>query len=118
MGGILAAKTITQKADAHFTGQGNITGNLAVENDALVNLTGPANIFGNIEINPDGKLEISDGTVLITGHTICNGTIHLKGGRIIPKGGFSGNCNIISEPSNNNIEDLAIIAETWLWQTK
>jgi len=117
MGGTLAAKTITQKADAHFTGQGDITGNLAVESDALVNLTGPAKIFGNIEINPDGKLEISDGTVLITGHTICNGTIHMKGGKIIPQGGLSGDCNIISEPSDyNNLENFAFLADTWLWQ--
>jgi hypothetical protein len=102
MGGTLAAKTITQKADAHFTGQGDITGDLAVESDALVNLTGPAKIFGNIEINPDGKLEISDGSTLITGSTTNNGVIHVVNGDVVFQGGYSGSGKIIYQQNNNS----------------
>ena len=128
-GGTLAAKTITQKADSIFNGQGDITGNLVIETEGLIQLTGPANIFGNVQIDPNATLEISDGTTLITGQTSCNGTIHMKGGRIIPQGGFSGDCNIIWEPGvyTNiadfnldgmvNLQDFAVFADTWLWQT-
>ena len=73
-------------------------------------------------------LEISDGTTLVTGHTTNNGTIHMKGGRIIPQGGFTNNGNVIWEPGlyNNiadfnldgevNLQDFADFAGTWLWQ--
>jgi len=74
-------------------------------------------------------LEISDGTTLITGHTTCNGTIHIKGGRIIPQGGLSGACNIVWEPGTyanvadfnldgtDNFKDFADFADTWLWRS-
>lgn len=128
-GGTLAAQTITQSADATFKGQGDITGNLVIETEGLIQLTGPANIFGNVQIDPNATLEISDGTTLITGQTSCNGTIHMKGGRIIPQGGLFGDCNIIWEPGiyTNiadfnldglvNLQDFAVLADTWLWKT-
>ena len=47
-------------------------------------------------------LEISAGQVIITSHTAYNDTIHLKGSRIVPQGGLSGNYNIISDPSDYN----------------
>ena len=128
-GGALAAHTITQKADAVFDGQGDITADLIMETNGLMRITGPTNIFGNVEIHPNATLKISDGTTLITGQTTCNGTIHMKGGRIIPQGGLSGDCNIIWEPGTYtnvadfnldgqvNFKDLAYFADTWLWQT-
>ena len=116
-GGTLAAKKIIQKRDAIFSGFGSIAGDLVIDTYAEVKLSGPTNIIGDVQIADGATLEINDGNSLITGHTICNGTIHLKGGRFVPQGGLSGNCNIISEPSDYNMEDLAFLAETWLWQT-
>ncbi len=131
LGGTLAATTITQSDDATFKGQGNITtNNLVIESDGSIQLTGPTKIFGNVQIDPNATLEISDGTTLITGQTVCNGTIHIKGGYLIPQGGLSGDCNIIWEPGTYtnpadfnldgkvNFGDFAYFAETWLWQTE
>ncbi len=98
--------------------QPTFTGNLIIEPNGIIRLTGPTNIVGDVTTEENAVLEISDGQVIITGHTICNGTIHLKGGRIVPQGGLSGDCNIISEPSDYiNMEELASLADTWLWQT-
>ncbi len=126
LGGTLAATTITQKAGANFAGFGGITGNVVIEPNAVIKLTGPTNIVGDVNIAPNATLEINDGTVLITGLTTCNGTIRIKGGRIIPQGGLSGNCNIISQPSaytnmadfnldgQVDFKDFSAFAETWL----
>ena len=93
LGGTLAAKTITQKAGATFRGFGGITGNIVIEPNAIIKLTGPTNIVGDVTIGEGATLDISDGTVLITGLTTCNGgTIRLKGGTIITQGGTSGIC--------------------------
>jgi hypothetical protein len=128
LGGTLAATTITQTADANFAGFGTITGDVLIDPDGLIKLTGPTNIIGDMQIGIGATLEISDGTTLITGHTTNNGTIHMKGGRIIPQGGFTNNGNIIWEPGtyNNiadfnldgqvNFKDFADFADTWLWQ--
>lgn len=129
LGGSLAAKNITQQAGATFKGFGGITGNVIIDSSAIIKLTGPTNIVGDVEINPNATLEISDGLTLITGQTACNGTIHMKGGLIIPQGGLSGDCNIIWEPGiytnvadfnldgQVNFKDYAYFANTWLWQT-
>ncbi len=96
LNGILAAKTIIQKAGATFQGFGGITGNVVIEPNAVVELTGPTNIVGDVTIGENASLEISDGTVLIIGLTTCNGgTIRIKGGRIITQGGSSGLCQTI-----------------------
>lgn len=128
-GGTLAAATIVQIAGANFVGFGKIHGDVDIEPSGLIKLTGPTNIVGDMQIGTGATLEISDGTTLITGHTTCNnGTIHMKGGRIIPQSGLSGNCNIIWEPGTYtniadfnldgtvNFKDFAYIANTWLWQ--
>jgi len=127
-GGALGAQKITQKAGAEFKGQGHITSDVVLEPNAIVHMAGPANIFGSVQIDRSATLEISDGTTLITGYTTCNGTIHMKGGRIIPQGGLSGDCNIIWEPGTYtngadfnldgrvNFEDFTDFADTWLWQ--
>ncbi|MCJ7777555.1 MAG: hypothetical protein MUP16_04500 [Sedimentisphaerales bacterium] len=129
LGGTLAATTITQKADANFAGFGGITGNVIIDSNGIIKLTGPTNIVGDVNISPNATLEVSDGTTLITGQTTCNGTIHIKGGYIIPQGGLSGNCNVIWEPGlytnvadfnldgQVNLKDFAYFANTWLWQT-
>jgi len=135
LGGTLAVTTITQKAGATLEGFGGIAGDITVEPNSpsepnsIVRLTGPTNIVGDVSISEGATLEVSDGTTLITGHTTCNGTIHLKGGRIIPQGGLSGECNIIWEPglytniADFNLDgkvalaDFAYFADTWLWQT-
>ena len=116
LGGTLAAESITQSLDATFEGFGGITGSVVIDPDWIIRLTGPTNIVGDVTIKENAVLEISDGQVIVTGHTSCNGTIHLKGGRIVPQGGLSGDCNIISELSNYNMEDLALLADTWLWK--
>ena len=117
LNGTLAATTITQAAGAIFEGFGGITSDVVIDPDGIIRLTGPTNIVGDVTIEENAVLEISDGQTLITGHTNCNGTIHLKGGRIVPQGGLSGDCNIISEPSDyNSMENFAFLAETWLWQ--
>ena len=129
LGGTLVATTITQTAGANFAGFGGITGDVVIEPDGLIELTGPTNIVGDVTISPDATLAISDGTTLITGHTSCNGTIHMKGGWIIPQGGLSGACNIIWEPGiysnvadfnldgQVNFTDFALFTDTWLWQS-
>jgi hypothetical protein len=128
-GGTLAAKTVTQKDGAIFEGFGGVTGNVVIEPNATIKLTGPTNIVGDLKIDEGATLEISDGTTLITGQTTCNGTIHMKGGYIIPQGGLSGNCNIIWQPGTYtnpadfnldgyvNLKDFAYFTDTWLWQT-
>lgn len=128
-GGFLAASNITQKAGATFEGFGGITGDVEIDANALIQLTGPTNIVGDVNIAPGATLAISDGTTLITGHTTCNGTIHIKGGRIIPQGGLSGACNIVWEPGTYsniadfnldgqvNFKDFAYFADTWLWRS-
>ncbi len=127
LGGALAATTITQKENANFAGFGGITGDVVIDTNGIIKLTGSTNIVGNVTI--EGTLEISDGVTLITGQTVCNGTIHIKGGYLIPQGGLSGDCNIIWEPGTYtnpadfnldgkvNFGDFAYFAETWLWQT-
>jgi len=129
-GGTLASPTITQSAGATFEGGGDImAATLIIETNGLIRLTGPTNIFGDVNIAPGATLAISDGTTLITGQTTCNGTIHMKGGRIIPQGGLSGDCNVIWEPGTYsniadfnldgqvNFEDFAYFADTWLWRS-
>ncbi len=130
LGGTLAATTITQTADANFAGFGTITGDVVIEPNGLIQLTGPTNIVGDMQIGTGATLEISDGTTLITGYTTNNGTIHMKGGRIIPQGGFTNNGNIMWEPGtfNNiadfnldglvNFKDFADFADTWLWKAQ
>jgi len=126
-GGTLSAQRMTQMEGAKFEGFGGITGNVLIDPNAVIKLTGPTNIVGDVTISQNATLEISDGTTLITGQTTCNGTIHMKGGRIIPQGGLSGNCNIIWEPGTYsniadfnldgrvNFKDLTDFADTWLW---
>ena len=126
-----AALSITQSSGATFSGAGTITGNnLTIESGAELKLAGPTNIYGDVEIGTGATLEISDGTTLVTGHTTNNGTIHMKGGRIIPQGGFTNNGNVIWEPGlyNNvadfnldgqvNFNDFAYFVDTWLWQAQ
>ncbi|MCK4292567.1 MAG: hypothetical protein KAY65_05180 [Planctomycetes bacterium] len=129
LGGTLAATTITQTAGANFAGFGGIAGDVIIESNGQIKLTGPTSIVADVEIRENATLEISDGTTLVTGRTTCNGTIHLKGGRIIPQGGLSGDCSIIWQPGlytniadfnldgKVNIKDFALFADTWLWQT-
>lgn len=129
LNGTLAATTITQTADADFSGFGGITGDAVINSNGIIELTGTTKIVGDVNISPDATLEISDGVTLVTGQTTCNGTIHIKGGYLIPQGGFSGDCNIIWEaglftnPADFNLDgevnfgDFAYFAETWLWQT-
>lgn len=129
LGGTLAATKITQKADANFAGFGGITGDVVIDTDGIIKLTGPTNVVGDVEIKKDATLQVSDGLTLITGQTTCNGTIHIKGGYLIPQGGLSGNCNVIWEPGlytnvadfnldgQVNLKDFAYFADVWLWQT-
>jgi len=131
LGGILAATTITQTADANFAGFGGITGDVIIDRDGIIKLTGPTNIVGDVNISKGATLEVSDGTTLVTGHCTCTeGTIHMIGGAIILQGGFTNNnCRVVWEPGLHtnvadfnldgkvNLEDFAYFADTWLWQT-
>lgn len=131
LGGSLAAKAITQLADANFAGFGVISGDVVIDPNAIIKFTGPTNVVGDIEINTDATLEISDGTTLVTGHCTCTeGTIHMIGGAIILQGGFTNNnCRVVWEPGlytnvadfnldgKVNLKDFAYFADTWLWQT-
>jgi len=129
LGGTLAAGKITQKADANFTGFGGITGNVQIDPDGLIELTGPTNIIGDVNIPAGATLKISDGQTLITGHTTCDGTIHLIGGTVIFQGGCDcDGCNIINEAGTDrnhfdinadgieDFKDFAEFANNWLWQ--
>jgi hypothetical protein len=129
LGGTLAATTITQKADANFMGFGIINGNVLIESDAIIKITGPTNIVGDVNIPAGATLKISDGQTLITGHTTCDGTIHLIGGTVIFQGGCDcDGCNIINEAGTDrnhfdinadgieDFKDFAYFANNWLWQ--
>jgi hypothetical protein len=129
LGGTLGAVKITQKPDANFTGFGGITGNVQIDPNAIIKLTGPTNVVGDVNVPADATLEISDGQTLITGHTTCKGTIHLKGGTVIFQGGCDcTDCNIINEAGLDRnhfdinadgtvkLDDFAAFANSWLWQ--
>jgi hypothetical protein len=128
-GGTLAAMSITQSADANFAGFGTITGDVTIDPNGLIELTGPTNIIGDVNIPDRATLKLSDGQTLITGHTTCDGTIHLVGGTVIFQGGCDcDGCNIISEAGTDrnhfdinadgieDFKDFASFANTWLWQ--
>ncbi|MFA5291706.1 MAG: hypothetical protein WC496_01580 [Phycisphaerae bacterium] len=129
-GGTIGAPKIVQKAGAAFSGFGGIFGNLELDPDAAVQITGPTNIVGNVTVPAGAVLEISDGQTLVTGYTTNNGTIHMKGGRLIPQGGLTNNGQILWEPGqyNNiadfnldgsvNFSDFAEFSNSWLWQTQ
>jgi hypothetical protein len=128
--GTLAAQTITQLAGPTFEGFGGITADVVIDPNGIIRLTGPTNIVGNVTIENNAVLEVSDGSTLITGQTTCNGIIHMKGGRIIPQGGLSGDCSIIWEAGTYaniadfnldgtvDFKDFTVFADTWLWQTR
>jgi len=131
LGGTLAATSITQSADANFAGFGGITvaDEILIESGAKIELTGPTNIVGDVNIPAGATLEISDGQTLITGHTTCDGTIHLTGGTVIFQGGCDcDDCNITHNPGTDrnhfdinadgieDFRDFAVFANSWLWQ--
>ncbi|MHC4476543.1 MAG: hypothetical protein ACYTEL_12905 [Planctomycetota bacterium] len=142
-GGTLAAPTITQTTDANFAGFGTIAGDLFLERGdivvfsggylmggGLVHLTGPTNIVGDVNIAPGAILEISDGQTLITGHTVCDGTIRLIGGTVVFQGGCDcDGCDIthgVGAERNHfdvngdgivNFLDYAYFADHWLWRS-
>jgi hypothetical protein len=93
LNGTLAAKTITQKAGAILKGFGGITSDIMIEPNALVKLIGPTNIVGNMTIGEGAMLDISNGTVLVTGDLTCdNGIIQTTNGTIIILGETKGIC--------------------------
>lgn len=129
LGGTLAATSITQSADANFTGFGSITGDVIIDPDGIIKLTGPTNIIGDVNIPVGAMLEISDGQTLITGHTTCGGTIKMIGGTVIFQGGCDCNdCTITHEAGTDrnhfdinadgieDFRDFAEFANNWLWQ--
>lgn len=128
-GGILSAATVVQKAGATFEGFGGITGDIIIDPNGLIELTGPTNIIGDVNIPAGATLRISDGQTLITGHTTCDGTIHLIGGTVIFQSGCDcEDCNIVNEAGLDrnhfdinvdgivNLRDFAGFTNTWLWQ--
>jgi len=127
--GTFAATTITQSQNGIFQGFGSIAGDVVIEPGGIIELTGPTNIVGDVNIPENATLEISDGQTLITGHTICDGAIHLIGGTVIFQGGCDcEGCNIINEAgidrnhfdvNADGIEDFmdfVEFADEWLWQ--
>ena len=127
-GGTLAAPTIHQANGALLTGQGNITGNIIIADNGSIEFTGPSNVFGDVEIGTDATLEVHDGTTIVTGDIVNNGTIHMIGGRLICQGTLTNNGTITWEtgPNSNPVDmnldgqvdltDLAGFADNWLWQ--
>ena len=127
LGGTLSAATITQAADANFTGFGTISGNVVIETDGLITLTGPTNIIGDVTVSAGATLQISDGQTLITGVTTNNGTIKLIGGTPVFQGGYSGEPMIYEQSAQRSsfdfirdgvvdFTDFASFADIWLWQ--
>jgi len=107
LGGTLSTPSLIQFPDTSFVGFGAISGNVIIEENGIIKLSGPTNIFGNVEIETNATLEVSDGTTLVTGLTTNDGTIHMKGGRLIPQGGLTNNGNVLWEPGlYNNIADF------------
>jgi len=99
-----------------------------MEDNSKIGLTSATHIIGDVNIPANAVLEISDGTTLITGHTTCRGTIHVKGGRIITQGGCDcDDCNINWEPGTYSkvadfnldgtvdFRDFGAFADAWLW---
>lgn len=100
-GGALAADRIVQKPGAAFRGFGSITGTLVLQTGSTVDLTGPTKVIGDIDVPAGATLTIAHGTTLVTGHVACDGTIVLKGARLVAQGGLEGDGPIISEPAEN-----------------
>ncbi len=127
--GSLVAKMTSQTDGATFEGFGGITGKVQIDPNAVIKVTGPTNIVGDVNIPANATLEISDGQTLITGHTTCDGTIHLKGGTVIFQGGCDcEDCTIINEAGADrnhfdinadgtvDLKDFDALAHQWLWQ--
>jgi len=127
LGGALSANTITESSGAIFSGFGNITANIVIENNGTIQLTGPTNIIGDVTIGSNATLEVRDGQTLVTGHTTNNGTIYIIGGTIIFQGGLTDNGDIIRESSSSinaadfnysggvDGSDLAVFASEFGW---
>jgi len=126
-GGALSANTIIESPGATFSGFGNITADIVIENSGAMQLTGPTNVVGDVTIGTNATLEVRDGQTLVTGHTTNNGTIHIIGGTIIFQGGLTNNGDIIRESStysnasdfnySGSVDgsDLAVFASEFGW---
>ncbi|MCK5563626.1 MAG: hypothetical protein KAJ07_00125 [Planctomycetes bacterium] len=126
--GTLSAVEIRQQSGASLEGFGAISGDLVIEDGAVVSLTGSTNIIGDVTIGAGASLAVSDGTVLITGAVVNNGTIAMTGGRVICQGGLTNNGSVTWEAGsdsnaadynldgNVNLTDFANFAESWMWQ--
>jgi hypothetical protein len=92
--GTLAAPTITQSAGASLQGFGTITGNLTLAPSAHVEFTGPTRLVGDLVIGKGAILEISNGTLYVSGAIQNHGTIQLKNGQIVPQANITGEGDI------------------------
>ena len=97
LGGTLAAPNLTNRADAEFTGFGNITGNLT--NQGLIDLYGPSQIVGNLQNDPGAELAIRNADLLIAGDTVNDGTIRAVNGTVYFEGDLADNGTLIMDPS-------------------
>lgn len=92
--GTLAAPTITQSAGASLQGFGTITGHLILAPSAHVEFTGPTRLVGDLVISKGATLEISNGTLYVSGAIQNHGIIQLKNAQIIPQTNVTGEGDI------------------------
>jgi hypothetical protein len=92
--GTLAASTIMQSAGASLQGFGTITGNLTLAPAAHAEFTGPSRLVGDLVVSKGATLEISNGTLYVSGTIQNHGTIQLKSGQIVPQARISGEGDI------------------------
>ena len=128
-GGFLQVWDARIKSFSTLEGRGELIGSLFIEQNATANLHRELTITSSLEIDPQAELSVEDGELLVEGNIINQGTIRLRSSRLIPRGGIIGSGQISWDTSDYNtltdynfdgfvnIADLAIFAQTWLWQS-
>ena len=128
-GGFLKVWDAQIKPYSSIDGRGELIGSLLIEQDATANFHRELTVTDFLELEPLAELSIEDGELLVEGDILNEGTIRLKSGRLIPRGRLLGSGQIIWDISEYNtltdynfdgtvnIADLAVFAQTWLWQS-
>lgn len=129
-GGFLRAPSgLILKPFSSLQGRGELIGPLKIQENASADLYRTVTITRDVTIDPSAELIVADADVLVEGMILNNGILRLKSSRLIPRGGLSGDGQIVWEPSDCNVltdfnldgvvnfEDLATFSRTWLWRS-
>lgn len=128
-GGFLSARYVEIKAYSAIQGRGELIGFLSIEQDTTADFYSDFAVTRSLYIEPLAKVTVEDGRLLVEGDIDNEGSIRLKSSRLIPRDGIYGDGQILWDISDYNtltdynldgkvnMEDLAVFAQTWLWQS-